>query len=598
MDLNQFIATWSDRILDFDGAYGGQCVDVVDAWAQNLGLSLPPVVGARNFWDYDAIAGFDKIANTPSGVPSPGDVLIWGTAVGIYGHTAVFVNGDANRFTSFDENWPLNSVCHLQAHDYAGVLGWYHPHPGAQTGPGSAPNTFFGTVVTGGGDATARQLPGTDQPALHPISEGTQVLIDRWCHHPPALALNEGWPPDDKWYHLGTGGDEWIASALVFGDPQNGCPEIPDPTVPTVPSDQWQAKASGVYIRGYPFTTVHTVRQTGDEMLTFDAVCHSEVVTDPWRAQPDDRWCRMADGSGWVANAVVVGDPPAGALIVEAPQPSAPPPPPEGPEPFSREIPALLRDLVPWETSPTYAGPADYAGLKAMGFSAVLIRATNGDGNGRRDGQFLTAWAERSAAARLAGLTPIPWAAWYGPGDDPAWGGVSGDPAAYLLACASHAAQHTDPDAPAWVVDVENREMPGLGEALATLSALAKLPVILSCPGDPVTFGVRWSWDPIVAAVAALAPQLYTAAWGRGGMTIEKALAELQAVGATAPLLPTLDEVSGIEQAQARAWEGCSWWCVSTSTADQLRQAREAWVPAGPLPPPVDQDALELADGL
>jgi hypothetical protein len=30
-------------------------------------------------------------------------------------------------FTSFDQNWPLNSLCHFQNHNYTGVLGWLHP---------------------------------------------------------------------------------------------------------------------------------------------------------------------------------------------------------------------------------------------------------------------------------------------------------------------------------------------------------------------------------------------------------------------------------------------------------------------------------------
>ena len=67
---------------------------------------------------------FDKFDNTPTGVPNKGDILFWGTGVGPYGHVAIYVSGDVMNIKSFDQNYPTGSSCHLQDHNYKGVLGW------------------------------------------------------------------------------------------------------------------------------------------------------------------------------------------------------------------------------------------------------------------------------------------------------------------------------------------------------------------------------------------------------------------------------------------------------------------------------------------
>ncbi|HXM57949.1 MAG TPA: CHAP domain-containing protein [Candidatus Dormibacteraeota bacterium] len=311
MELQEFIAANDGRCLDVDGFPPDQpcqCVDVTKAWMQARGHA--PIIGnAVNWWDRSP-EGYEKIANGPTNSPSPGDIVVWGLAIGPFGHVAVAVEGDADRFTSFDQNWPLGSSCHRQGHNYNGVLGWFHEKDGG------GPRPF--TVEAGGGGALVRRLPGTDQPQVASLPEGTPVDIDAWCHHPPALSVNAGWPPDDRWFRL-RDGSGWIASAVVYGEPGPDKPEVPDPTRPAPAGGQWTARAEQVNVRARPETNTDIVRTTGVEQLTFDAYCHSEPVIDPWRHQPDDRWCRLADHSGWVANAVVIGDPPADAPVVDVP---------------------------------------------------------------------------------------------------------------------------------------------------------------------------------------------------------------------------------------------------------------------------------------
>ena len=101
-----------------------QCVDLANAYIQFV-LQLP-IIEFANAKDFPAKAGdkYEYILNTPTGIPQEGDLVIWG---GIYGHIAIFIEGNANRFTSFDENYPTGSPCHVQEHDYKNVLGWLHP---------------------------------------------------------------------------------------------------------------------------------------------------------------------------------------------------------------------------------------------------------------------------------------------------------------------------------------------------------------------------------------------------------------------------------------------------------------------------------------
>ena len=91
-----------------------------------MGKEFGKAPAAKDVWK-QTIDGYDKIANTPTGVPQKGDIVIWGQGVGPYGHIAVFYQGDAMKFTSFDQNWPVGTVCHFQPHNYTGVLGWFRP---------------------------------------------------------------------------------------------------------------------------------------------------------------------------------------------------------------------------------------------------------------------------------------------------------------------------------------------------------------------------------------------------------------------------------------------------------------------------------------
>lgn len=150
--FDKFIAKYTNVGIDFDGAYGDQCMDLMHQYILEV-LEIPerPTLAApaARFvfeWFPNVVNGdkFEQIFNTPQAVPNKGDIVFWGTGVGQYGHVAVFIDGDTLKFNSFDQNWPLDSKCHIQKHSYSGVLGWLRvksaPVPPPSGGGNTMPN--------------------------------------------------------------------------------------------------------------------------------------------------------------------------------------------------------------------------------------------------------------------------------------------------------------------------------------------------------------------------------------------------------------------------------------------------------------------------
>src|SRR5258708_22918459 len=136
MTLQEFQQKYTGKFVDFDGAFGPQCVDLMNQYCVDvLGITNPIQVlpGGTAFEIYNNYSGtqFTKLANTPTGVPTPGDIVFWSTAWGNgAGHVAIFVSGDANNFTSFEQNditsADPNGSCQTLSHNYTDVVGWLH----------------------------------------------------------------------------------------------------------------------------------------------------------------------------------------------------------------------------------------------------------------------------------------------------------------------------------------------------------------------------------------------------------------------------------------------------------------------------------------
>ena len=127
MTLEEFVKKYNNKGIDYDGNFGDQCVDLYRQYVKEVLQypQSPPVVGAKDIWDTYLPEYFRRIDNTPYGVPSEGDIVIF--SMGKFGHVSIFLEGNASRFTSFDQNYPLGSKCHKQGHTYSAVIGWLTP---------------------------------------------------------------------------------------------------------------------------------------------------------------------------------------------------------------------------------------------------------------------------------------------------------------------------------------------------------------------------------------------------------------------------------------------------------------------------------------
>jgi hypothetical protein len=132
LTLSQFIAQYNNKFEAYPGDNAGyQCVDLAQFWSANFGYQR----FSGNAVDiYNQPGGnYLQIPNTPTGVPQPGDIVIWGknaqAGTGAAGHVGIFVSGDVNSLVVFNQNAPEGSPCHNQAwKNYAGVIGWLRPH--------------------------------------------------------------------------------------------------------------------------------------------------------------------------------------------------------------------------------------------------------------------------------------------------------------------------------------------------------------------------------------------------------------------------------------------------------------------------------------
>lgn len=145
MTLNEHIAKWNGRPVDFDGAYGFQCMDSMHQYiVEVLGLTdrriLAAPVARSVFENFPNVYGnqyFDRIYNSLTAIPKDGDILFWKEPYGYYyntstqrwqyaGHVGVSKGSTLWNITAFEQNNPAGTYCHMQQHTdlYKGCLGW------------------------------------------------------------------------------------------------------------------------------------------------------------------------------------------------------------------------------------------------------------------------------------------------------------------------------------------------------------------------------------------------------------------------------------------------------------------------------------------
>ena len=100
--FDEFINKYINTKVDFDNAFGAQCVDLFRQYCKNV-LNIPhtgAVEGAKDiFLDYDKLPLEQKYFKKYStNNPKPADVIIWNeTKTNKYGHIAIVVSNLSNN---------------------------------------------------------------------------------------------------------------------------------------------------------------------------------------------------------------------------------------------------------------------------------------------------------------------------------------------------------------------------------------------------------------------------------------------------------------------------------------------------------------------
>lgn len=126
MTFHEFIDKWSGKHLEYAGSAGAvnQCVDLVNQYIVSVQGKSPILnTNAKDFLNKADKNVYDVIYYTFPQVFQNGDIVVWGSGIGLNGHIAVFIEGDDLNFRSFDQNYPVGSPCHIQSHSYNNVLG-------------------------------------------------------------------------------------------------------------------------------------------------------------------------------------------------------------------------------------------------------------------------------------------------------------------------------------------------------------------------------------------------------------------------------------------------------------------------------------------
>ena len=140
ISYNEFVAKYNGKYVDYDHAFGNQCVDLIRQFCKDVlgvdGYTAIPTTGyAKNiFINFKDNQYFKKIYNSPTNMPKKGDVLFFKTSYwfpflfGIAGHTGVVDSADLYNIVLFNQNYgPTGSPCKFNKFKYKDTLGWLTP---------------------------------------------------------------------------------------------------------------------------------------------------------------------------------------------------------------------------------------------------------------------------------------------------------------------------------------------------------------------------------------------------------------------------------------------------------------------------------------
>lgn len=117
-----WINATNGQSVDFDGAYGAQCVDLVAAYNVRF-IGGPNIRGNGNQWYGNPEAAGAYIQVGPGQTPQPGDIACWGGFYGGgYGHVAIVISDAGGSIKTLSQNPGPASILTLSKQGLQGYL--------------------------------------------------------------------------------------------------------------------------------------------------------------------------------------------------------------------------------------------------------------------------------------------------------------------------------------------------------------------------------------------------------------------------------------------------------------------------------------------
>ncbi len=134
MTPGDFIVKYQGKKIDFDNAYGAQCVDLFRQYCQDV-VGCPhtgAVEGAKDLWFRFSDNKEKMYFNRFNAVQAKyGDIIVWdGTASNKYGHVALVVAIHKDEVLVFEQNGIKQEGCTFAVRSLLSALGVLRRKPG------------------------------------------------------------------------------------------------------------------------------------------------------------------------------------------------------------------------------------------------------------------------------------------------------------------------------------------------------------------------------------------------------------------------------------------------------------------------------------
>jgi len=196
MTFDEFVKTYNGKAIDYDGTASVQCVDLMKLYTDKvLGVKLGACGNAHAYWDnfnnLTAVKNtYTRVNNTSSFIPKKGDVAVWSTKQGKYGHIAICDGvGTTSYFYSYDQNWKgKHDAMTRVKHSYKNIAGFLRPNDQTKV-LGAISGKSIGSIFIDNTRTTVkvsalrvRKNPNLNATVIKTVKQGEWVNLYSFCY--------------------------------------------------------------------------------------------------------------------------------------------------------------------------------------------------------------------------------------------------------------------------------------------------------------------------------------------------------------------------------------------------------------------------------